>query len=76
MKKTTCRDLRGACDEVITGATPEEMGANSRSHVMAMLDAGDAGHQAAVESMQMLNEEEQRAWYAGFVARFDQLEDA
>ena len=76
MKKTTCRDLRGACDEVITGATPEEMGANSRNHVMEMLEAGDADHRAAVESMQALGKDQQEAWFAEFIARFDQLEEA
>lgn len=37
MKQATCNDLKGACDELITGATAEEMGANSRAHVMEMV---------------------------------------
>ena len=30
MKQTTCRNLRGACDAVITGETAEAMGAASK----------------------------------------------
>ena len=37
MKKTTCKDLRGACDAIILGETPEEMGENSKKHVMEMI---------------------------------------
>ena len=42
MKQTTCRNLRGACDAVITGETAEAMGAASKEHLMQMLQAGDA----------------------------------
>ncbi len=42
MKQTTCRNLRGACGAVITGASAEAMGAFSKQHVMQMLQAGDA----------------------------------
>lgn len=76
MKKTTCRDLRGACDTEITGATPEEMGQNSRKHVEQMLEQQDPDHLAAVESMQALTPEEQSEWYQGFVARFDSMPEA
>jgi len=34
MKKLTCRDLGGACDEEITGNSFEEMGNNCKAHVM------------------------------------------
>ncbi len=39
MKETTCRDLRGACDTEIQGATAEEMGENSKQHVMEMMQS-------------------------------------
>ena len=42
MKQATCRNLRGACDAVITGETAEAMGAASKEHLMQMLQAGDA----------------------------------
>lgn len=76
MKKTTCRDLRGACDTEITGETPEEMGENSKNHVMKMVQAGDKEHQDAIDDMMQLSQEDQQAWYKGFVGRFDSLSDA
>ena len=44
MRQTTYRNLRGACDAVITGETAEAMGAASKQDVMQMLQAGDAAH--------------------------------
>jgi hypothetical protein len=76
MKKATCKDLRGACDTEITGDTPEEMGENSKKHVMEMVQAGDEAHQAAIESMMQLSKEDQMKWYEGFKSGFDALEDA
>jgi len=76
MKKTTCRDLRGACDAEILGETPEEMGENSKKHVMEKVQQGDADHQAAIESMKQLSMEEQGKWYEDFKNRFDALPDA
>ncbi len=76
MKKTTCRNLRGACDAEIQGETPEEMGEKCKQHVMEMLQAGDEGHKAAVESMQQLSKEEQEKWYEDFKKGFDSLQDA
>ena len=51
MKQTTCRNLRGACDAVITGDTAAAMGAASKQHVMQMLQAGDAAHKQAMDAM-------------------------
>jgi hypothetical protein len=76
MKKSTCRDLKGACDAVIVGATAEEMANNCRAHVMEMMQRGDEAHRAAVEAMKSLSQEEQMAWYQGFLAGFDSLPDA
>ena len=76
MKKTTCKDLRGACDAEILGATPEEMGENSKKHVMELVQSGDAKHQSAIESMMKLSPEEQQKWYKEFLENFDSLQDA
>lgn len=76
MKKTTCKDLRGACDTEIQGETPEEMGENSKKHVMEMIQSGDEAHIAAVEAMRQLSQEEQEKWYEEFKKRFDSLPDA
>lgn len=76
MKKTTCKALRGACDEEITGATPEEMGANGKNHVIEMIASGDEAHKAAVESMRQLSSEEQQKWYEEFKDSFASLPEA
>ncbi len=76
MKKTTCNALRGACDVIITGSTPEEMGNNSKKHVMEMVAAGDQAHLTAIEDMKKLSPEEQQKWYQEFLASFDSLPQA
>ena len=76
MKKTTCRDLRGACDTEIHGKTPEEMGEKCKKHVMEMIWSGDEGHKATVEEMKQLSNEEQKKWYEEFKNSFDSLQDA
>ena len=75
MKKTTCRNLRGACDAEITGENADEMGQNSRTHVMEMMQKGDEDHKAAVEDMMKLSKEDQEKWHADFVTSFDSLQD-
>ena len=75
MKKTTCKDLRGACDAEITGETPEEMGENSKKHVMEMMSAGDEAHKVAVQEMMQLSKEDQQKWYEEFKSGFDALQD-
>jgi hypothetical protein len=76
MKKTTCRDLHGACDAVILGETPEEMGGNSKRHVMEMVQSGDEDHKVAVKSMMNLSQAQQAKWFQDFENRFDLLQDA
>ncbi len=76
MKKTTCWEMLGACDEVITGKTPEDMDLNSKKHVMEMVHSGDAAHNAAIEDMMRLSHEEQKSWYENFINNFNSLPEA
>jgi arginyl-tRNA synthetase len=76
MKKTTCKALAGACDMEIHGATPEEMGENSKKHAMEMVQKGDEAHKAAMENMMKMTPEEQKKWHEKFNAEFDALPDA
>lgn len=76
MKKATCKELAGACDEIITGNTPEEMGENSRKHAVEKVQSGDSAHQNAMNEMMKMSQEEQQKWYKNFVDNFDNLEDA
>ena len=43
--------MRGACEMEFTGETPEEMGEKCKAHVMALIEAGDVDHKAALDAM-------------------------
>lgn len=75
MKKSTCNNLGGACDLVITGETADEMGENSRTHAMEMVRAGDEAHKKAMEDMMSHSSEDQQKWYKDFQESFSSLED-
>jgi len=47
----TCKQLYGPCDELIHGATAEEMMENSKKHAMEMVAKGDKAHIDAMEAM-------------------------
>jgi hypothetical protein len=51
MKTMTCKQLYGPCDELIHGATAEEMMANSQKHGMEMAAKGDAVHISVMDKM-------------------------
>lgn len=75
MKEMTCRELGGACDAIITGSTPEEMGENCKQHVMELKAAGDTSHDEAMAKMQNMSMEEFQAFWADFVQRFEAAEE-
>lgn len=75
MKRTTCNNLGGACDELLTGETPSEMGENSKNHVMQKVQAGDEAHKKAMKEMMALSPEDQQKWYKDFEDSFGSLED-
>jgi len=76
MKKATCKDMRGACEQEFEGETAEEMGGKCREHVMQMVQGGDADHKAALDSMMAQSKEDQEKWYNEFIANFESLQDA
>ena len=76
MKKTTCKDMGGTCDEEIQGETAEELMANGKKHVHDAADADDQDHKGVVERMTQLSEEDRKKWADDFTAKFDGLEDA
>lgn len=73
MKKATCKQLAGACDQIIIGNTPEEMAEHSRKHGMSM--AKDPAHKAAMQATMQLSNDQQQSWYQKFVDSFKSLED-
>ena len=77
MKSMTCRQLGGACDEVFSAATFEEMAELSKQHGMAMFAAQDAAHLEAMQAMQSLMQDPaaMQAWFEARRAEFDALPD-
>lgn len=54
MKKMTCKQLGGACDEVFAAETFEEMAELSKQHGMEMFQKKDSAHLEAMNKMQEL----------------------
>ena len=77
MKKMTCRQLGGACDEKFSGNTFEEIAALSKKHGMAMYQRGDRPHLAAMQQMQKLmgSPNELAAWMEEKRREFEALPD-
>jgi hypothetical protein len=75
MKSLTCKDLGGACDESIVGATFEEIGQKCRAHVMEAVKRGDAAHKAAVNKMMSASPSEQASMMAEYKKKFDAASD-
>jgi hypothetical protein len=73
MKKILCKDLGGPedCGVEIIGGTFEELGNNSKAHVLEQIQSGDAAHIAAVERMKNATPEEQQKMFAEYQATFD-----
>ena len=75
MKKASCRKLRGACDAIISGNTPNEMMENWENHIKGMISANEKSHIAEFEGLKKSNQEEQDKWHEEFENNFDSLED-
>jgi hypothetical protein len=75
MKRLTCRELGGACDKSIAGATFEEIGQRCRAHVMEAVQRGDAAHKAAVNKMMSASPSEQAAMMAEYKKRYEAAPD-
>lgn len=75
MKSLTCKDLGGACDERIAGATFEEIGQKCRTHVMEAVKRGDAAHKAAMNKMMSASPSEQASMMAEYMKKFDAAPD-
>ena len=71
----TCAQLGGACDTMITGNTPEEMGERSKEHAMKMVQQGDAQHIAAMNKMRSMSPEQFQTFWADFQKRFQEAQE-
>jgi len=77
MKKMTCKQLGGACDEVFEAETFDDMARLSQEHGMAMLQQQDAAHLEAMAAMKTLmeNPEVMQAWFEARKKEFEALPD-
>jgi predicted small metal-binding protein len=73
MKKFTCRDIGGVCDEEITGSTAEEVARKSYQHIKA---AGDEEHRELKRTIDDMSEGEKDKWMEDFQKTFDAAPDA
>jgi hypothetical protein len=77
MKHMTCRQLGGACETEFFAETFEEMAEKSKQHSMAMFQAKDAAHIAAMEPMKALMSDPSgmQQWMNSKRAEFAKLTD-
>ncbi len=77
MKKMTCQQLGGACNEVFTANTFEEMAELSKNHGMKMFQQGDAAHLEAMNKMQKLMQipGAMQEWFENKRKEFEALPD-
>ena len=75
MKKMTCKELGGACDQEFSASTFEEMAELSKAHGMEMFQKGDKAHLNAMNKMQelMKSPDAMHKWFNDKRAIFDSL---
>lgn len=70
----TCNQLGGACEQVFSGETFDDLAAQSQQHGKDMFGANDAAHVAAMEKMmQLMKSGEMDSWMAARKTEFDAL---
>ena len=74
MKSMTCIQLGGACNQVFTGDSFEELASQSQQHGKEMFGANDAPHIAAMSAMmELMKSGEINSWMAARKAEFETL---
>ena len=74
MKSMTCIQLGGACEEVFSGETFDDVAAQSQQHGKEMYGANDGPHMAAMgQMMELMSAGEMDSWMAARKAEFDAL---
>ncbi len=70
----SCNQLGGACDQVFSGETFDDLAAQSQQHGKVMFGANDGPHMAAMgKMMDLMNSGEMESWIAARKAEFDSL---
>ncbi len=77
MKKMTCRQLGGACEQVFIAATFDDMAAQSQQHGKEMYRQGDPAHLEAMNKMRELMQSPQamQEWMNERRKEFENLSD-
>ena len=74
MKCMTCKELGGACDQIFSGESFDQLAAQSQQHGREMFGANDAPHMAAMSAMmEMMKSGEMDSWMASRKAEFESL---
>ena len=74
MKSMTCNQLGGACEQVFTAVSFDELAAKSQQHGRQMLEANDQPHQVAMSAMmELMKSGEMDSWMAAKKAEFDAI---
>jgi len=68
MKKFTCKELGGVCDEVFEGETHTEVGEKGGAHIMS---STDEAHKSMREHMAKTSEEDKNKWWDWFKGEWD-----
>ncbi len=78
MKKMTCKQLGGACDQEFQANSFEEMAEISKQHGMEMFQKGDQAHLEAMSKMQdlMKSPSAMQTWFEDRRKEFDALPEA
>ncbi|MCB0600743.1 MAG: hypothetical protein KDC28_05930 [Saprospiraceae bacterium] len=77
MKRMTCRQLGGACDQEFFADTFEEMAKQSQAHGKEMFQKQDMAHLQAMQTMQkmMQSQDDFQNWFRSKQHEFDALVD-
>jgi hypothetical protein len=74
MKSMTCNQLGGACEQVFSGETFDDLAAQSQQHGTEMFGANDAPHIAAMSAMmELMKSGEMDLWMSARKAEFEAL---
>ena len=70
----TCNQLGGACEQIFSGETFDELTSQSQKHGKEMFGANDAPHMAAMgKMMELMNAGEMDSWMAARKVEFEAL---
>ena len=74
MKSMTCNQLGGACDQVFTGDTFDDLAVQSQKHGKEMYGANDGPHMASMDTMmELMKSGGMDSWMSARKAEFEAL---